>query len=136
VVDVTVQCGFRIGLVAFLLWAGCAAASQIICPAGEERSVNELRYFATAKPSGVAISDEWEGFLRTSITPRFPKGFTYWQAAGQWQACAGIVIHENTFVLSLVHLDDDQRENAMRTIATKYKRQFNQEAVLRVKDYV
>jgi len=115
--------------------SGCATAPQSLCPSGEEGSVNELLYFGTAKPNGVVTSAEWDEFLRTSITPRFPKGFTFWQATGQWQNSGRSITRETSFVLSLVHADDDQSENAVRSITREYKLRFNQEAVLRVKGY-
>ncbi|ESS72743.1 hypothetical protein MGMO_47c00100 [Methyloglobulus morosus KoM1] len=118
-----------------LLLAGCAAIPQISCPAGEERSVNELLYFGTAKPNGVVTSQEWEEFLRTSITPRFPKGLTFWRAFGQWQNSGKTIIREASFVVSLVHSDDELSAIAVHAIITEYKLRFDQEAVLRVKGY-
>lgn len=114
---------------------GCAAVPQASCPVGEKRSVNELVYFGTAKPEGTVTSKEWSEFLRMSVTPRFPRGFTVWEASGQWQGTDGIVAHESSYVLSLVHPNDDRSENAVQTIATEYKSRFNQETVLRVKSY-
>jgi Protein of unknown function (DUF3574) len=94
-----------------------------------------MLYFGTAKPHGAVTSKEWEDFLRTSITPRFPKGFTFWQASGQWQNSGGTLTQETSFVVSLVHPDDAQSENAVDSITREYKSRFKQEAVLRVKDY-
>jgi hypothetical protein len=118
------------------LIVGCAVVPQASCPPSEERSVNEMIYFGTVKPNGAVTPTEWEEFLRTSITPRFPKGLTYWLAAGQWQSSDGIVVHEKAVVLNLVHLDDDLSENAVHNIVSEYKRRFNQESVLRVKGFV
>jgi hypothetical protein len=118
------------------LIVGCAALSQASCPSSEERSVNDMIYFGTVMPNGLVTQNEWEEFLSRSITPHFPKGLTYWLAAGQWQGRDGIVVHEKAFVLSLVHPDDNQSENAVYNIISEYKRRFNQEAVLRVKGYV
>jgi Protein of unknown function (DUF3574) len=117
----------------YLLY-GCAI-QKASCPAGEEVSVNELIYFGTAKPNGVVTSKEWSEFLLGSVTPRFPKGFTVWQAIGQWQAGDKRIVHEDTFILNVIHPDDDRSEDAAREIADTYKRKFNQEAVLRVKSY-
>jgi Protein of unknown function (DUF3574) len=125
-----------LAVVNLYLIVGCAAVPQAGCSFSEERSVNEMIYFGTAKPNGAVTPSEWEEFLCTSITPRFPKGLTYWLALGQWQGSGGIVVHEKTFVLSLVHPEDDQSENVVHTIVSEYKRRFNQEAVLRVKGYV
>jgi hypothetical protein len=122
-------------LSALLLLAGCAAVPQISCPADEERSVNELLYFGTAKPNGVVTSQEWEEFLRKSITPRFPKGLTFWQASGQWQNSGKSIIRETSFVVNLVHSDDEHSAIAVRAIIAEYKLRFDQEAILRVKGY-
>lgn len=130
-----VQWRISIALVCLYLLAGCVAIPQIRCRPGEDCSVNELMYFGTGKPNGVVTSHEWEEFLRTSITSRFPKGFTFWRASGQWQNSGRIIIRETSFVVSLVHPDDDQSEDAVRTIVTEYKHRFSQEAVLRVKSY-
>lgn len=124
-----------IALVFLYLMVGCAAAPHISCPFGEESSVNEIMYFGTAQPHGVVTPDEWDQFLRTSITPRFPKGFTFWQASGQWQNSGRTITQETSYVVSLVHPDDEQSENTVRSITREYKSRFNQEAVLRVKGY-
>jgi Protein of unknown function (DUF3574) len=122
-------------LASFFLLSGCATAPQSICPSGEGGSINELLYFGTAKPHGVVTPAEWDEFLRTPITPRFPKGFTFWQASGQWQNSGGTITQETSFIVNLVHPDDDRSENAVRSITREYKSRFKQEAVLRVKDY-
>jgi Protein of unknown function (DUF3574) len=118
------------------LLVGCAAVPQLSCPASEERSVNEMLYFGTAKPDGVVTPNDWEDFLRTSITPRFPNGFTVWQASGQWQNLDKTIIKETSFVVSIVHPDDDSSEKSVRTIVNEYKRRFEQESVLRMKSPV
>jgi len=66
----------------------------------------------------------------------FPKGLTYWLAAGQWQGRDAIIVHEKTVVFSLVHPKDEQSEDAVHAIVSEYKLRFNQEAVLRVKNSV
>jgi hypothetical protein len=92
-------------------------------------------YFGSAKPTGVVTSEEWAEFLRSSVTPRFPQGFSVWQAAGQWQGADGAIVREDSFVLSLVHPEDEHSEGSVRAIAAEYKSRFEQEAVLRVKSH-
>lgn len=123
---VTLMCSFILG---------CAFTPVIECPPGQEQAVNEQLYFGTAKPSGIVSEREWADFLRFAVTPRFPKGFTHWQAMGQWQGKDGAVVSENAYVLSLIHPDADNSETAVRSIVSEYKRLFKQEAVLRVKGY-
>lgn len=118
------------------LLVGCVAVPQLSCPSSEERYVNVMLYFGTAKPQGVVTSKEWEDFLRTAITPRFPKGFTFWQASGQWQNSSRTITRETSWVVSLVHPDDSDNEKAVAAIVNDYKLRFQQEAVLRVKNSV
>jgi hypothetical protein len=106
------------------------------CGSGETRFVNDQLYFGTAKPTGVVTSEEWTEFLRTAVTPRFPQGLSVWQASGQWRNADGSITHEASFVLNLVHPEDEPNESAVRAITSEYKSSFAQESVLRVKSYV
>jgi hypothetical protein len=114
---------------------GCAAVQETRCAPGEERAVNDVMFFGAAKPVGTVTPGEWTEFLRTSVTPRFPQGLTVWQASGQWQGADTVIVHEASFVLSLVHPDDEPSEAAVRAIANEYKLRFSQESVLRIKNH-
>jgi Protein of unknown function (DUF3574) len=90
-------------------------------------------YFGTQKPDGVVVSDaEWQQFLADVVTPRFPDGFTTWDANGQWRDRKGVIEHERTHILQIV----DPRENKIREIIEAYKKQFAQEAVMRLHSHV
>ena len=129
----------RLRTLTLTLWlalcgAGCAApGAGPTCGKGEEHMVNELLYFGTARPQGVVSADEWTQFLRTAVTPRFPQGLTAWPAAGQWKGADSVIVREDSFLLSLLHPDDEASDAAVRAIAAEYKSRFQQEAVLRVK---
>lgn len=71
--------------------------------------------------------------MRDTVTPRFPQGFTTWNASGQWRGADAKIVHEPSHVLLLVHGDDARSDQAVMEIIAAYKRQFQQEAVLRVK---
>jgi len=123
----------RAALVAIALLCGaCATTPQPGCAAGQERALNELIYFGTATPDGVVSAEAWNGFLRAVVTPSFPHGLTTWDAFGQWRSNDGTLTREASHVLNLVHPDDTASESAIRTIVDEYKKQFRQEAVLRV----
>lgn len=119
-----------------LLLSGCASMPARQCAAGEESFVNEQLYFGTEKPGGVVGSQEWEEFLASAVTPRFPRGLSVWPASGQWQGANGTITRESSYVLSLIHPDDAHSEAAVRAIAAEYKTRFQQEAVLRIKSRV
>ena len=132
-------------LLVALLAAGCATpapptlasatatAPAMRCAAGEQAFVGDLLYFGTTKPGGIVSADEWADFLRTSVTPRFPQGLSVWPAAGQWLGKDGKIARESSFVLNVVHADDDAAEHAIQAIRQDYETRFAQEAVLRVK---
>jgi hypothetical protein len=125
------------------LLAGCAstpaddaarAARGPACAAGEQPTVNELLYFGMSKPAGgVVSSEDWAGFLRDVVTPRFPEGLTAWQASGQWRGNDGQIVREDSYVLQLLHPADAGREREVQAIVGEYKKRFAQEAVLRVR---
>jgi hypothetical protein len=101
------------------------------CPTELRSQVSETFYFGTAKPQGVVSAKEWSDFLAEVVTPRFPQGLTVWPAAGQWRGEDGRIVHEASFVLRLVHSGSAKEEAAVQTIASEYKKRFEQEAVLR-----
>lgn len=126
----------RIAIMAIaMMVTGCATSPVPACPAGERRSVDELIYFGTGMADGVVSDEQWAGFLREVVTPRFPDGLTTWPASGQWRAGDGSLTFENTHVLNLVHAADDATEKAVQAIIADYKDRFRQEAVLRVKTH-
>jgi hypothetical protein len=116
-----------------LALAGCASLHRPACATGEQSFVQESIYFGTAKPSGSVSPEEWTGFLRDVVTPRFPQGLTVWPASGQWRGADGQVLREASFVLNILHPDDATSERGIREIVADYKIRFQQEAVLRVK---
>jgi hypothetical protein len=67
------------------------------------------------------------------VTPRFPQGIAIWRAAGQWRGDNGAVVREASYVLQLVYPSDAATDVAVTEVMTRYKTQFRQEAVLRVR---
>lgn len=115
------------------LLSACSSLSRPSCAQGEQSSVHDLLYFGTASPIGIISQDKWSDFLRLTVTPRFPQGFTSWQGNGQWRSADGMIEHELTYILSLVHPAAPLSERAVQEIIDQYKQQFRQESVLRVK---
>jgi len=48
------------------LFTGCSSVRETACAADEQRSVSELLYFGTAKPTGIVSIEEWSAFLGVS----------------------------------------------------------------------
>src|SRR5512135_719530 len=118
---------------AALLACACAQVETRECPEGQRASVNDMLYLGTAKPGGAVSGEEWDRFLREVVTPRFPEGFTQWEASGQWKPADGSIMREGSHVLVVVHAASPQAEANVRAIAAQYKSRFHQEAVLRVR---
>jgi len=115
--------------------AGCAATPATRCGDGQTSTVQEMVYFGRDKPDGQVSADDWAQFLNDIVTPRFPAGLSSWQATGQWQSASGGLVHEPSYVLSLVHPENEANENAVQEIVATYKSRFGQEAVLRMKSH-
>jgi hypothetical protein len=120
---------FSLLFTAALLSACATTSPQSPCHAGERLSVVDSLYFG----SGEVKPEEWQEFVATVITPRFPEGLTSWPAAGQWRNDAGQLEKENSYVLQLVHEDSPQAEKAIQEVVSAYKIQFHQRAVLRTR---
>lgn len=129
----TRQIGGGSFLLLLTIVAGCASTEMGRCGGGETPSVTETLYFGTAKPGGIVSQEEWTAFVNEAVTPRFPEGLTSWAASGQWRMANGRIEHEASHLLQLTHDGSERREQAVRQIMERYKKDFQQEAVLRVK---
>ena len=122
-----------LGLVMLLIVGACASNQDPTCRSDERVGVMETLYFGTARPGGAVTRDEWNAFLRGTVTPLFPGGLTSWDAQGQWRASNGTIEREASYVLQIAHAPSEADEFAIQTIMRKYKEDFHQEAVLRIR---
>jgi hypothetical protein len=115
------------------VFAACTTVPASRCAVGQQAAIQDLVYFGTDKPSGRVTPEEWAQFLGEIVTPRFPDGFSVWQASGQWRSASGTIVQEPSFVLSLVHPPGVAVDRAIAELVATYKARFHQEAVLRVR---
>lgn len=94
--------------------------------------VQDELYFGRNRPGGTVSEEEFQKFLRTVITPRFPDGLTVINASGQFRGSKGIIIREPTKIVVLIYPHSRKNTQAIQEIINKYKEQFQQESVLRV----
>jgi hypothetical protein len=121
------------GSVLCLMLGACASKPPKPCPTSLEPVINDRLYFGLATPDGLVSSPEWDQFIDTVVTPRFPKGLTVLLADGQWQGTDGAIVREPSKVLVLVHPDSPENELAIGGLVADYKARFRQESVLRVR---
>jgi hypothetical protein len=119
--------------VVLVLLGGCASMRWPVCNNGEQAAVQDTLYFGAALADGSVSDPDWAHFLQLTITPRFPKGLTVWDASGQWLSAKGSLTREASHVLQIVHPDDGPNDALIGQIIDAYKTQFHQESVLRVK---
>ena len=132
--NLLILCLLISGLIAGPL--GCSTVGSPGCRPSEEKAIADSLYFGSARPSGTVSPEEWQAFVVKEVTPRFPQGLTSWQASGQWLSASGVLQRERSFVLYLVHPDTPQAERGIREIIERYRNEFQQESVLRVRSLV
>jgi len=94
-------------------------------------------FFGTNIPSGGQVSDDdWKAFMKDVVTPRFKDGLTVLEGDGQWLDPRGDVVKEHVHIVEVAHKRDDATDAAIRAIADEYKKQFKQDAVLRITEPV
>lgn len=113
----------------------CTSTQPTTCPPQEHPVVLDSLYFGTARPDGVATAQEWESFLRDTVTPHFPEGLTSWTAAGQWTTSTGALRQETSYILQLGHDATQEKEQAVHHLIEAYKRRFRQDSVMRIRSY-
>lgn len=135
----TVRPGSTLGLLAIAACGGRPAtiaapapASATACAVGDTAMVRDVVYFGRNRPGGGTVSDaDWRRFLDEVVTPRFPHGLTVVDATGQWRGQSGVVEQERSEIVTVFHSGDATSRRAIADFVGEYKRQFQQEAVLR-----
>lgn len=101
-------------------------------PPGTTFKRTEL-YFGSAKANGgQPVTDEqFDLFVDKVVTPRFPDGLTQLTGEGQFNGSTGPIEEKSFLVILLYPVDDRQANREIEEIRTAYKKQFEQESVLR-----
>ncbi|MGZ8495796.1 MAG: DUF3574 domain-containing protein, partial [Candidatus Binatia bacterium] len=92
------------------LLPACMSLRQEICRSEEQSAIHDSLYFGTAMPDGVVTGEEWAQFLGDVITPRFPQGLTVFRASGQWNMENGTMAREATYVVQIIHPNEERFE--------------------------
>lgn len=116
--------------------AGCATApagSRPECGALQNALRSELFFGMTHRRGSALAEEDWEDFLATSVTSRFPDGLSVIEARGQWRNPAtGMLVRQPARVLLIIHPDDAESDEALDALREDYKARFDQISVLRV----
>ena len=105
------------------------------CRSGQTFVRTEL-YFGCAIPTGGQVSDgDWQNFLDTAISRRFPDGLSVVSVLGQWKDSeTGATIQEPSKMVILFYPKGKKMASDwfIEEIRASYCSQFNQQAVMRV----
>ncbi len=106
-----------------------------VCYANERVQDRWVLYFGRARADGSQVDGAaWQRFLDEEVTPRFPSGFTWLDAFGQWRGDDGTRWQESSFQVIL--LTDGVQEDAIDAISRAYRERFQQQAVLRERNRI
>lgn len=95
------------------------------------RMVRTELYFGLSSRSSPVTEREFQNFLETSVTPRFPDGYTVCDAEGRWGE-QGRTVKEPSRILILLHAGRDADHAKLELIRQEYRFRFDQSSVLRV----
>jgi len=125
----------RLSLVAFVLLIATAQSAighEITCPFSGEKQVLIVQLFLGQNVRGQrSLSQrEWNLFLRQSVTPRFPSGFTVYDADGQWMTpLTGRIGREKTKVIVIAMQNTPTARNRIENLVAAYRNRFHQKSV-------
>jgi hypothetical protein len=126
-----VTAGFMAG--AALMYRLILLDGIVACRAGASTLARLELLFGTGKKDGSEVTEtEWQNFLATVVTPRFPDGLTVLQGYGQWHTDEGKPDRESLRVLVIWYVRTRQGEEKIEAIRNAYRRRFEQESVMRV----
>jgi hypothetical protein len=95
-------------------------------------------YFGTDKAGGGKVAaEDWDKFLESEVTPRFPDGFTVLEGYGQFRDASGKIVREASKVLVFFYPKKERGafNRKIEELRALYKKQFDQQSVLRF-DYL
>jgi hypothetical protein len=123
----------RAALFILLIAAAMGAKAQTeSCPLPGQKPMMVVQlFFGQSVPHGGRVTvKQWNSFIRETVTPRFPDGFTVYDAYGQsWNPETRSVAREKTKVLLIAAVDTDSTRAKIAEVAEQYRGAFHQRSV-------
>jgi hypothetical protein len=118
-------------LVLTILVAEPALAAERCPLPGQKEMLLVKMYFGQSIPGGHTVQPRaWTRFLSAAVTPRFPDGFTVYDAYGQWMdPKMSKPSQERTKVVEIAVPDSLAARTAISDIARSYRETFHQQSV-------
>ena len=122
-----------------LLLTGCVSVRAVpttvnfaaSCGVGlEETQIADL-YFGRNIGGTFGVDDaEWQAFVDTEITPRFPAGLSITDVSGQWRGPSGEIVREPSKAVMVILSGDPDERRKLDQIRAAYVEAFDQDAVM------
>jgi hypothetical protein len=130
-----VKSGFGGAIAALLLSIAAlpiTQAAESSCPIPNQTPmlVVQLFFGLSIKDRGPVSESEWNSFLRRTVTPRFPDGFTVYDGYGQWlNPKTHAIAREKSKIILIAVPDTAVIRTKISEVSAAYQRDFHQEAV-------
>jgi hypothetical protein len=107
-------------------------AQEAACPFPDQKPMLVVQmFFGRSVPHRHPVTAaEWNNFLKRTVTPLFPDGFTVYDAYGQWLSPQShTVSRDPTKVMVIATADSAEVHAKVAEISGKYRQLFHQESV-------
>jgi hypothetical protein len=122
----------RLLLTIALLFTGVPLAQAQSCPLAVQKPmlIAQLYFGQDVAGHGRVSAKAWNLFLRQTVTPQFPDGFTVFDAYGQWQdSSRHRIVREPSKVVSIALADTADARRGLESVANAYREKFHQQSV-------
>jgi hypothetical protein len=109
-----------------------SAAQELSCPLANEKPmlVTQLFFGLSIQGRGPVTPREWTAFVRQNVAPRFPDGFTVYEAEGQWlDPVSHSAVRENSKVMIIAAEDTTEVRTKIAEVSDLYREAFHQQSV-------
>jgi hypothetical protein len=109
-----------------------SAAQELSCPLANEKPmlVTQLFFGLSVRGRGPVTRREWTDFVRQNVAPRFPAGFTVYEAEGQWlDPVSHAAVRENSKVMIIAAEDTAEVRTKIAEVSDLYRKAFHQQSV-------
>lgn len=98
---------------------------------GQKQMLLVQLFMGLDMPGNATITAKaWDAFLASVVTPRFPDGFTVYNAYGQWwNPQTGSIVQENSKVIVIAVAERKSTRAKVSEVANAYKNEFRQISV-------
>jgi len=130
------QFAYTVFVTLLILIIGGCSYKNISTTNSDNNYVQSVLYFGLASPKGKVTEKQWDSFLKTYVTPKFPKGFTVISGYGQWEEDSGEIVGQESKILIIFHKNTEKTDKFINEIRSEYKTLFDQESVMLETNYV